>query len=55
MKSGRGGKREGAGRPVVPEGQKKELPGHSIRCTQEEFDLLKAYLKQLRSGKVEIK
>jgi hypothetical protein len=45
----RGGKREGAGRHPVPPSQSKALPNKTIRCTPEEYQQLKEYLKQLRS------
>lgn len=44
----RGGVREGAGRPPVPTGKAK--PNHTIRCTDEEFQQLKEYLKLIRGS-----
>lgn len=50
--TGHGGKRERAGRPLI---LSTPLPTKAIRCTDEEYQLLKEYLKTLRSGKNEIK
>lgn len=49
MNSGRGGKREGAGRPkpVIPNKMR------SMRLTDSEYQQLKDYLKQIRSDKNE--
>ena len=40
-----GGKREGAGRKSIP----SPLPVKTIRCTDTEHQLIKEYLKKLRS------
>jgi hypothetical protein len=44
-----GGKRQGAGnKPIL-----NPLPVKSIRCTSEELNQLKEYLKQIRSVEIE--
>lgn len=43
----RGGKREGAGRPPVPTGT--AMKKRSIRLHDNEYDLVKIYIKTLRS------
>jgi hypothetical protein len=51
----RGGKREGAGRKPGP--GKKLIPGlkmRSIRMTDEEYQKVKEYIKQMRSVKNEL-
>ena len=48
----RGGARQGAGRPTI---LSAPLPTRAIRCTEDEYKLIKEYLKTLRSGKNEIK
>lgn len=48
MYSGRGGKREGAGRPVGST-RPSNLRMRSMRLSDEEYQQIKAYLKQLRS------
>lgn len=45
----RGGVREGAGRPPVPTGKAMKI--RSIRLHDEEYELVKLYIKQLRTVK----
>ena len=45
-----GGKRAGAGRPLI---LSSPLPTRAIRCTEDEYQLIKEYIKTLRSGKNE--
>lgn len=40
-----GGRREGAGRKPIP----SPLPVKTIRCTDKEHQIIKEYLKKLRS------
>lgn len=44
--SGRGGRREGSGRPMIGD---KLLKTKSIRCTDDEYQKIKEFLKQLRA------
>lgn len=44
----RGGKRINAGRKPISKEESKALPNRSIRCTNEEYQAIKEYLKQLR-------
>jgi len=46
MKNQHGGKRPGAGRPATG-----AMPPRSIRMTDEEYELVKQFLKELRSNK----
>lgn len=50
-KSGRGGRRTGAGRPRIPEAEKQERPNHGVRAWDDEWDLIKRYAKAVRQDK----
>ncbi len=47
MHSGRGGKREGAGRPPVPTGTARKM--RSMRLSDEEYEQVKEFIKTLRN------
>lgn len=49
MHSGRGGKRQGAGRPPVPADREK-MANYTIRTYKHERPLVREFLKQLRKG-----
>lgn len=46
FKSGRGGAREGAGRPLGTTGMARKM--RSIRLTDEEYDAVRDFIKQFR-------
>ena len=46
----RGGKREGSGRKPIDKSESKAIPSRSIRCTDEEYEQIKLFLKQLRDA-----
>lgn len=47
---GRGGKRDGAGRPLVPKEESKAMPNRTIRINDEEYDLVREMLKRRRKA-----
>lgn len=50
-KSGRGGRRAGAGRPRVAAEQRQERPNHGIRAWPDEWDLIQRFSRAVRADK----